>query len=160
MTNASRNRRLNLVTESDLFKLAACNLPRHQLLTAMPVSLQHESTELNRMRCHYVKLLLQVWRAYCRHVFGTQCPFIGALTSEGELRPSSELAELVEVKYEESEKELPALNIAAIASDIKLSESVVQNCLKLVLATCRSVLTKRRFNKIKLQMGSSQWLII
>jgi len=60
----------------------------------MPVSLQVESIEINRMRSHFIKIILNVWRSYARNVFGTTCPVFGSFTNEGDLIPSPELAEL------------------------------------------------------------------
>lgn len=60
----------------------------------MPVSLQLESTEINRMRSHYIKIVLSVWRSYARNCFGTTCPIFGSYTKDGNIWPSSELAEL------------------------------------------------------------------
>lgn len=93
--SAQKSKRLSYITELDLFKLAAINLPRHTIVQAMPVSLQVESTEINRMRSHYIKMILAVWRSYARNVFGYTCPVFGTYTKDGDLYPSSELAEIV-----------------------------------------------------------------
>ncbi len=84
----NKNKRLGYITEFDLFKLASINLPRHTLMQSMPASLQMESTEINRMRSHYIKMALYVWRSYTKHVFGTTCPIFGTYTSEGIIYPS------------------------------------------------------------------------
>jgi hypothetical protein len=64
----------------------------------MPISLQVESAEINRMRSHYIKIIIAVWRSYARNVFGYTCPVFGHYTKEGELIPSSEMAEAVELE--------------------------------------------------------------
>lgn len=90
-----KSKRLSYITELDLFKLAAINLPRHTIMQAMPVSLQVESAEINRMRSHYIKMILAVWRSYSRNVFGSTCPVFGSYTKDGDLIPSAEMAEIV-----------------------------------------------------------------
>ena len=90
-------KRLSYITEADLFRLAAINLPRHTIVQAMPVSLQVESTEINRMRSHYIKMILGVWKSYCRHLFGNTCPCFGSFTTEGDIIPSQELCEIASV---------------------------------------------------------------
>lgn len=97
----NKHKRLSYITESDLFKLAAINMPRHTIVQAMPVSLQVESTEINRMRSHYIKMILAVWRAYSKHVFGTTCPVFGSFTTDGDLTPSPELCELAGIECQE-----------------------------------------------------------
>jgi hypothetical protein len=47
------------------------------------------------MRSHYIKMILAVWRSYARNVFGYTCPVFGTYTKDGDLYPSSELAEIV-----------------------------------------------------------------
>jgi len=81
-----------------LFKLAAINLPRHTIVQAMPISLQVESTEINRMRSHYIKMIIAVWKSYARNVFGYTCPVFGSYTLDGDLIPSVELAEIVGIE--------------------------------------------------------------
>lgn len=90
----NKNKKLSYISEVDLFKLAAINMPRHAMLHSMPVSLQVESIEINRMRSHYIKMIMAVWRSYSKNVFGTTCPVFGSFTKEGELIPSPELVEL------------------------------------------------------------------
>jgi AraC-like DNA-binding protein len=158
--NQQGHKRLNYITELDLFKLAAINLPRHTLLHSMPVTLQVESTEINRMRTHFIKVMLNVWRSYSRHVLGTQCPLLGTFTQDAELFASPELAEIAGVAAPEVVEELPALSLAAVAKDSKTSEGHVLQCLRLVLGTSRNIMTKRWFNKIKLQMSPSLYLLI
>lgn len=58
------DRKPTYINELDLFKLAAINMPRHSLLHAMPVNLQVDSTEVNRLRSHYIKMIVAVWRVY------------------------------------------------------------------------------------------------
>lgn len=84
----NKNKKLSYISDQDLFKLAAINMPRHAILHAMPVSLQVESIEINRMRSHYIKIIMAVWRSYCKHVFGATCPVFGSFTKQGELIPS------------------------------------------------------------------------
>jgi hypothetical protein len=64
----------------------------------MPVNLQVESAEINRMRSHYIKIIIAVWRSYARNVFGYSCPVFGSYTKDGELIPSSEMAEVVGIE--------------------------------------------------------------
>ena len=88
-------KRLSYVTEADLFRLAAIHLPRHTIVQAMPVSMQVESTEINRMRSHYIKMIHQVWKSYSRNVFGTVCPVFGTFSKDGDLiLPSVELCDI------------------------------------------------------------------
>ena len=64
----------------------------------MPISLQVESTEINRMRSHYIKMIIAVWKSYARNVFGYTCPVFGSYTLDGDLIPSVELAEIVGIE--------------------------------------------------------------
>ena len=81
----SSNKKLALINESELFKLCAINLPRHSLLNAMPVSMQTDSIEVNRLRSHYIKMISAVWRVYVKHAFGTTCPVFGSFSQDGDL---------------------------------------------------------------------------
>jgi hypothetical protein len=82
---ASQNKRLALINEQELFKLCAINLPRHSMLHAMPVSMQTDSIEVNRLRSHYIKMIASVWRVYVKYAFGTTCPVFGSFTQDGDL---------------------------------------------------------------------------
>jgi hypothetical protein len=64
----------------------------------MPVSLQVESTEINRMRSYYIKMIQSVWKSYSSHVFNTTCPVLGTFTKEGDLFPSTELADIIGIE--------------------------------------------------------------
>jgi len=160
--SAQKSKRLSYITELDLFKLAAINLPRHTIVQAMPVSLQVESTEINRMRSHYIKMILAVWRSYARNVFGYTCPVFGTYTKVGDLYPSSELAEIVGLESQQPTdlEQYPPLNLTPIAKDSNTTEQVVSSILKLIFSTCRNIITKRWFQKIKLQLSSAYALVI
>lgn len=93
-------KRLSYVTEADLFRLAAINLPRHTIVQAMPVSMQVESTEINRMRSHYIKMILSVWKSYSKHLFGNTCPCFGSFTQDGDIMPSQELCEIAGIEQD------------------------------------------------------------
>ena len=110
-------KRLSYITEADLFRLAAINMPRHTIVQAMPVSLQVESTEINRMRSHYIKMIHSVWRAYSKLLFGSTCPVFGSFTEDGDIIPSAELCEIAGIEQDEKpDKDLyPSLNIVALA---------------------------------------------
>jgi len=77
-------RKLNFLSELDLIKLAVVNLPRASLIQAMPISMQVESTEVNRMRSHYAKMLQVIWKTYSKQVSsGLHCPLFGTFAKEG-----------------------------------------------------------------------------
>lgn len=128
----------------------------------MPVSLQVESAEINRMRSHYIKMILAVWRSYARNVFGFTCPVFGSYTKDGDLIPSSEMAEIVGLEGQSHPdfEQYPSLNLTPIAKDSNTTEYVVSQILKLIYATCRNIITKRWFSKIKLQLSSTHALVI
>lgn len=93
-------KRLSYVTEVDLFRLAAINLPRHTIVQVMPVSMQVESTEINRMRSHYIKMMLGVWKSYSKHLFGSTCPCFGSFTADGDIIPSAEVCEIAGIEHQ------------------------------------------------------------
>lgn len=95
-------KRLSYITEADLFRLAAINLPRHTIVQAMPVSLQVESTEINRMRSHYIKMIHSVWKSYSKNLFGSTCPIFGSFTADGDIIPSQELCDIAGIIQEEA----------------------------------------------------------
>jgi len=80
------------------------------------------------MRSHYIKMILSVWKAYSKLVFGTTCPVFGTFTNEGHLLPSPELAELASLPQSEEPdlQKYPPLNLRALAKDAKCSEALVQ----------------------------------
>jgi len=122
----------------------------------MPVNLQVDSIEVNRLRSHYIKMIVAVWRVYTKHVLGCTCPVFGSFSKDGKLLPSQDLCEAASVEQEESPDplEFPALNLATIAKETKYTEGIVSQILKLILATCKQILRKRWFQKIKLQINS------
>ena len=140
-------KRLSYITEADLFRLAAINMPRHTIVQAMPVSLQVESTEINRMRSHYIKMIHSVWKAYSKSLFGAACPVFRSFTQDGDIIPSAELCEIAGIEQEQTpDKDLyPSLNIVALAKQVNSSETIVMSILKLIFATCKSVIYKRWF---------------
>lgn len=95
-------------------------------------------------------------------VFGTTCPFFGTFSKEGELIPSQELANLCQVDVEEQAdpKEYPPLNLGLIAKECRYTEPVVSKILNLIFATCKQVIKKRWFQKIKLQFTPTHSLIM
>jgi hypothetical protein len=50
------------------------------------------------MRTYYIKMILSVWKSYSSHVFNTTCPVFGTFTKEGDIIPSSELAEIIGIE--------------------------------------------------------------
>ena len=140
-------KRLSYITETDLFRLAAINMPRHSIVQAMPVSLQVESTEINRMRTHYIKMIAGVWKSYSKSLFGNTCPVFGSFTEDGDIIPSSELCEIAGVEQIElpDREKYPPLNIGQLAKQTNSSEAIVMSILKLIMATCKSVIYKRWF---------------
>ena len=54
----NKSKQLSFITELDLFKLAAINLPRHVLIKAMPITMQLDSIEINRIRSNYIKVMI------------------------------------------------------------------------------------------------------
>ena len=127
VADQNRSKKLSFINEQDLFKLAAINLPRHALLHAMPVSMQVDSTEVNRLRSHYIKIIVAVWRLYCKQLFGRTCPVFGSFTKDGELIPSPELADWCQLECEERPdiEKYPAINFAVLAKDARTTETVV-----------------------------------
>ena len=81
------------INNIELFKLAAINMPKGKLLPLMPCELQCDSTDLNRMRSKYISLLLSVWKAYAKFIFGTTCSIMGTFTMAGDFIPSLDLCE-------------------------------------------------------------------
>lgn len=79
------------------------------------------------MRSHYIKMILAVWRSYSRHVFGSTCSVFGSYTKDGDLIPSTEMAEIVGLESQ-SQPDLdkyPALNLTPIAKDSNTTENIV-----------------------------------
>lgn len=128
-----RSSKLNYITELDLFKLSAINLPRHVIVHAMPVSLQVESAEINRMRSYYIKLMIIVWRAYAKNVLGSTCAIMGTFSADGQLTPSTEIAAIAGIEPTPCD-ELPATNYGLIAKQSNCNENVVTQILKMIVS--------------------------
>jgi hypothetical protein len=113
----------------------------------MPVSLQVESTEINRMRTHYIKMIAGVWKSYSKNLFGNTCPVFGSFTEDGDIIPSAELCEIagIDMVEQPDREKYPQINIGLLAKQASSNESIVMSILKLILATCKSVIYKRWF---------------
>lgn len=65
-TRIQTHKRLMHINNMELFKLAAINMPKYKLLPLMPVEMQAESIDVNRMRSKYITQIHNVWKAYSK----------------------------------------------------------------------------------------------
>ena len=105
----------------------------------MPVSLQVQSAEINRLRSYFIKLMVIVWRAYSKNVLGTTCAIIGTFSKDGQLFPSAEVASIAGIEAPLCE-ELPATNYSLIAKQSNCNEHVVTQILKMIVSSCCNVI--------------------
>jgi hypothetical protein len=93
----------------------------------MPVNLQVDSIEVNRLRSHYIKMIVAVWRVYTKNLLGYTCPVFGSFSKDGKMLPSQDLCDAAGVEQEETPdtNEYPPLNLATIAKETKYTEGVV-----------------------------------
>ena len=93
----------------------------------MPVNLQVDSIEVNRLRSHYIKMIVAVWRVYTKNLLGHTCPVFGSFSVDGRLLPSYELCGAASIESDEQPdfEEFPPVNIALIAKETKYTEGIV-----------------------------------
>lgn len=119
-----QHKRLLYINNLELFKLAAINMPKCRLLPMMPVELQVESTDVNRMRSRYITHIMGVWKVYSKFIFGSSCPIFGTFTHAGEMVPGPELCEACSYEPDETNQidtsKVPPIDFNKIA---QLSES-------------------------------------
>lgn len=142
------------MTELELFKMAAINQPKNVLVPLMPVELQYPSIDLNRLRSHYIRVMVSIWREYARQILnaeekgGIVCPVFGTYKSGvTELAPSAELCEIVGTCFDlVDQSDMLHINLAQIVANTSAkSEQVVTNALKTMLLSIRYILSRKWF---------------
>jgi hypothetical protein len=101
------HKRLLYINNLELFKLAAINMPKCKLLPLMPIELQVESIDVNRMRSKYITLIMGVWKAYTKFIFNSTCTIMGTFTDKGEMVPGHELCDACTYEQDEEKQVNP-----------------------------------------------------